>query len=71
MGVSVCPILRDLNTYVMRAAFKAWKMKPRVAKKPLKYEPMREQSANRPVNKAHVVKKRAMSMKANMNLVIK
>ena len=60
----------SFDTYVIRAAVRAWKTKARVVSRPLRYAPSLVQSARRPVSKAHAPKKRAISAKANMNLVM-
>jgi len=60
-----------LNTYVIKDAVRAWKMKAIVVSSPPRYAPSRVQSARSPASKAQAPKKRAISANANMNLVMK
>ena len=55
------------DTYVMRAAPRAWKNMATKAVRELRYPPRRLKSASRPVNKAMCAKKNAMRYQANMN----
>lgn len=56
---------------VIREALMAWNTMAIMVRRPLRYDPSLVHRASRPVNRANTPKKRAMSMKANMNRVMK